>query len=253
MFSKEIILIKKSVYIIFYIIPLIRILLLIIIWLTCYYHTNIYFINYSIVFIIIILRLNRYMIIIIGWSSNSIYSIIGSIRSVVQVLSYEVRFIIIIIIQLILREGYSLIDLVEWQSYIYYLIFLYPIIIIFFIRILAELNRRPIDFIEGESELVSGFNVEYFRRLFALIFLVEYGIIIFISYLLIILYIGNNNKILLIILLCLNIILIICIRGILPRIRYDELIYLCWKIILPIVLVYLFFFLEIKIIFSIFY
>lgn len=253
LFSKEIFLVKKSIYSIFYLIPLIRILLLMIIWLISYYYTNIYFINYSIVIVIIILRLNRYIIIIIGWSSNSIFSIIGSIRSVVQTLSYEVRFIIIILIQLILREGYSLNNLLEWQSYIYFILFLYPIIIMFFIRILAELNRRPIDFIEGESELVSGFNVEYFRRLFAIIFLVEYGIIIFISYLLIMLYIGNNNRIYIIIILCLNIIIIICIRGILPRIRYDELIYLCWKIILPLVLVYLFFFLEIKIIFSIFY
>ncbi|KYN15942.1 NADH-ubiquinone oxidoreductase chain 1, partial [Trachymyrmex cornetzi] len=67
------------------------------------------------------------------------------------------------------------------------------------VRVLAELNRRPMDFVEGESELVSGFNVEYFRGVFALIFIAEYGIIIFFSYL----------------------------RGVLPRMRYDELIYLC--------------------------
>lgn len=74
------------------------------------YFTNIYFLNYSILLVIIILRLNRYLVIIIGWSSNSLYSILGAIRSIAQMLSYEVRFIIIILVQMILRERYSLID-----------------------------------------------------------------------------------------------------------------------------------------------
>jgi NADH-quinone oxidoreductase subunit H len=99
--------------------------------------------------------------------------------------------------------------------------------LVFFLRILAELNRRPIDLIEGESELVSGFNVEYFRGSFAIIFLGEYGIIIFIVYLIIIIYIGINNKIIFIILIIIILLNVVYIRGILPRIRYDELIYLC--------------------------
>lgn len=246
LFRKEIILILKSNFILFYLSPIIRILILIILWINYYYFINIYYLNYSILLIILILRINSYLIIIIGWASNSLYSIIGSIRSVAQILSYEVRFIIIIIIQILLRERYSLIDLIKWQKFIWFLWILFPLIIIFFISILAELNRRPIDFIEGESELVSGFNVEYFRGSFALIFLAEYGIIIFSSYFIIIIFIGSINFIINLIIINLIISIIIFIRGILPRIRYDELIYLCWKIILPLILNYLYFFFIFK-------
>lgn len=248
LFNKELFIIRKINIKLFYFIPILLIILLIILWIVYIYDTNIYFLNYSLLIVIIILRLRRYIIILIGWSSNSLYSIIGSIRLIVQILSYEVRFIIIILVQIILRERFSLIDLIKWQYYIWYIWIIIPLIIIFFIRILAELNRRPIDFIEGESELVSGFNVEYYSGGFALIFIREYGIIIFMSYFIIIIYIGNFNKIIIIIVIIINIRLIIFIRGILPRIRYDELIYLCWKIILPLVLNYLYFIIYIKII-----
>lgn len=118
------------------------------------------------------------------------YSIIGSIRSVSQILSYEVRFILIILILIILRERYSFKDFIYFQYYLWYIIYLYPLFLVFFISVLAELNRRPIDFIEGESELVSGFNVEYFRGRFVLIFLREYGMIIFFSFIIIYIFIN---------------------------------------------------------------
>lgn len=209
--------------------------------------TNIYFLNYSILIIIILISVRGYILLIIGWSSNSIYSIIGSLRSVAQTLSYEVRFIIIILILIILSEGYNFIDLIKWQENFWFIFMLLPVFFIFFIRILAELNRRPLDFIEGESELVSGFNIEYFRGGFALIFMGEYGIIIFFRCVNILLF-TNLLKYNLFIYLYLNLflIMIIFIRGILPRIRYDELIYLCWKIILPLILNYLILILGVK-------
>lgn len=218
------------------------------------YITNIYFLNYSILILFIILRLIGYFILLMGWSSNSIYSIIGSIRSIAQILSYEVRFILIVLVLIILRERYSFFDFIIWQNNIWYMFILLPIFIIFFIRTLAELNRRPIDFIEGESELVSGFNVEYFSGGFALIFISEYGIILFFR--LMIIYLFTKLLIYKIyIFLFINIfrIIIIFIRGILPRIRYDELIYLCWKIFLPLVLSYLIIILGIKFIFLVIY
>lgn len=251
LFRKEILIIYKSIRWLFFLRPILRILLLLILYMNYPYFTNIYFLNYSILLVIIILRLNRYTVMIIGWSSNSLYSILGSIRSIAQILSYEVRFIIIILIQMILRERYSLIDFFKWQIYLWFIWILLPLIIVFFIRILAEINRRPIDFVEGESELVSGFNVEYFRGSFALIFLSEYGIIIFISIFLIIIYFGRIQEFIMIIILNLIIMMIIFIRGILPRMRYDELIYLCWKIILPLILNYLIYYIYFKVFFNI--
>lgn len=251
LFSKEVLIIYKSIRWLFFLRPILRILLLLLLFLNYPYFTNIYFLNYSILLVIIILSLNRYLVIIIGWSSNSLYSILGSIRSIAQILSYEVRFIIIILVQIILRERYSLVDFFKWQIYLWFVWMLIPLMIVFFIRILAELNRSPMDFVEGESELVSGFNVEYFRGSFALIFLGEYGIIIFISIFLVIIYFGRMQEFIIIIMLNLIIIIIIFIRGILPRIRYDELIYLCWKIILPLILNYLISYLLFKSLFRV--
>lgn len=240
LFKKEVIIVYKSNYYLFYVCPVLLIFIILLNWIIMPLITNIYYINYSLLIVIIILTIMGYIVILIGWSSNSMYSIIGTIRVVAQTISYEVRFIIIILITIILRESYRVIDYIRWQKNFWYLIFLYPLFIVFFVRVLAELNRRPMDFVEGESELVSGFNIEYFRGGFALIFMAEYGIIIFFRYIIVLLftrmgiYIG-------IICIFLNIIILIIIfmRGLLPRMRYDELIYLCWKIILPIVLNYM--------------
>lgn len=249
LFNKEVFIIYKSNFYLFYFCPMILFFLIINNWLIRPIITNIYFLNYSLLLIIIILTLIRYIYLLIGWSSNSRYSIIGAMRVIAQTLSYEVRFIIIILNLIILRERYSFIDFLKWQYYNWYLIILLPIFIIYYIRVLAELNRSPIDFIEGESELVSGFNVEYFRGRFALIFIAEYGIIIFFSYLLLLLYTNLINSHYLYIYVNLIILIIIFIRGLLPRIRYDELIYLCWKIILPLVLNYIVYILCLKFIF----
>lgn len=246
LFNKEVFIIYKSRYYLFYICPILLFFIIICNWLFVPVITNIYFINYSLLLIIIILTIIGYIFILIGWSSNSVYSIVGGVRALAQTISYEVRFIIIILVLIILRETYSVGDFVKWQLNIWYIIILLPLFIVFFISILAELNRSPIDFIEGESELVSGFNIEYFRGGFALIFMAEYGMIIFFRYLLILIFIGLERFILIFIGLNIIVSLIIFIRGILPRIRYDELIYLCWKIILPFILRYRLFILGLK-------
>lgn len=246
LFNKEVFIIYKSSQYLFYVCPVILFFIIIRNWLIIPVITNIYFINYSLLLVIIILTIIGYIFILIGWSSNSVYSIIGAVRALAQTISYEVRFILIILVLIILRETYRVGDFVKWQLNVCYIIILIPLFIVFFIRILAELNRRPIDFIEGESELVSGFNVEYFSGGFALIFIAEYGIIIFFRYLLILIFTGIRGIIFIFIILNIIILLIIFMRGILPRIRYDELIYLCWKIILPFILRYRLFILGFK-------
>lgn len=245
---KEVFFVYKSNYNLYYISPIVIFIIIIIIWILYPYITNIYFINYSLLILIVFLSVIGYIVVCLGWSANSMYSIIGAIRSVSQILSYEVRFILIILILIILRERYSFKNFIYFQYYVWYIVYLYPLFVVFFIRILAELNRRPIDFIEGESELVSGFNIEYFRGGFTLIFLREYGMILFFSIIIIYIFINVRAFRIYFISLWLNLIclLIIIIRGLLPRIRYDELIYLCWKIILPIVLMYICFILGYK-------
>lgn len=251
--TKELFFIFKSNYNLFYLCPLLRFILILFIWSLYPYITNFYFLNYSILLIFVFLTLRGYVIIFIGWSANSVYSIIGSIRSVSQILSYEVSFIFIIFILMIIRESYSFIDFIKFQCYIWYLFMFYPLFIVFFISILTELNRRPIDIIEGESELVSGFNIEYFRSGFTLIFLAEYGIIIFFRFIIIVIFTNLLNYFFFIFIF-INLLrsLIIFIRGLLPRIRYDNLIYLCWKIILPFILIYMVFIIGFKFIIVIF-
>lgn len=246
LFNKEIFKILKSNIYIYYICPILIFFIIVRNWLIIPIFTNIYYINYSLLVIILILTIMRYIFILIGWASNSIYSVVGTMRVVAQVLSYEVSFILITLILIILVEGCSLVNFIQWQENIWFILILFPLFLVFFIRILAELNRRPIDFIEGESELISGFNIEYIRGGFALIMIAEYGIIIFLRYLILILF--TNLLASFYIRLWFNFIVrvIIFMRGLLPRIRYDELIYLCWKIILPFVLNYLFFIFSFK-------
>lgn len=243
---KEGLVILKSRFFLYFLCPLFSIMIILFCWIMVPSLTNMYYINYSVLLLFIFLRLGGYILILTGWVANSSFSLIGSIRFVSQSVSYEVRFILIIYMVILISESFSLRLISWWQEDIWNLILLMPIFLGFFIRSLFELNRRPGDLVEGESELVSGFNVEYFGGLFALIFLGEYGIIIFMSYVIIIVFTGLYLSGLGVFGFIFVVILLIYIRGVLPRIRYDELIYLCWKIILPIVLNYLFFIFGVK-------
>nr|QBG38538.1 NADH dehydrogenase subunit 1 [Acropyga acutiventris] len=238
--NKELFYVFKSNYNLFYFSPLLMFSLMMMMWLLYPYYTNIYFMNYSILLMILFLTLGSYLIIFMGWSSNSIYSMMGAIRSISQMLSYEVSFILIIFVLMFMSESYSLIDLMKFQENLWFLLVIYPLFIMYFISIMVEMNRSPMDFIEGESELVSGFNIEYFSGGFILIFLSEYGMIIFFSYMSIVLFTSLliNLKILFFF-INIFVLLIIFMRGLLPRMRYDELMYLCWKIILPLILMYI--------------
>lgn len=188
-------------------------------------------------FFLCLLRIGVYGLIISGWSSNSSYSILGSLRSVAQSISYEVTFRISILIILIIINIINLNNLIYFQKYLYIIFFFYPISLILFIRIIAELNRTPFDLSEGESELVSGFNIEYRRGKFILIFLSEYSRILFLIFLFTLIFICSNIfSVTFYLLIILILFFIVWLRITLPRIRYDVLIYFCWFFILPIIL-----------------
>nr|YP_010596872.1 NADH dehydrogenase subunit 1 [Formica glauca]WAK85260.1 NADH dehydrogenase subunit 1 [Formica glauca] len=246
--NKELFYVYKSNYNLFYLCPVLSFSVMLMSWMLFPYITNIYFLNYSMLLLILLMSIGGYIMIFMGWSSNSIYSMMGSMRSVSQMLSYEVSFILIILILMIMSESYSFLDFMNYQVYVWYLFIFYPLFLMYFISVLAELNRSPMDFIEGESELVSGFNIEYFSGGFTLIFLAEYGMIIFFSFLSVLLFTNlfQYSSIFMFMFIIMMSCLVIFMRGLLPRMRYDELMYLCWKIILPMILLYVLLILSFK-------
>jgi len=193
--------------------------------------------NFGLIFIFCCSSLIVYVFLIIRWSSNSNYSVLGIIRFISQIVSYEVRIIVIIINLIFLINSFSLSDFYFYQKNIKFFFFLFLLFILLIISFLAEINRSPFDFSEGESELVSGFNIEFRRISFIFIFLSEYLRIIFMGILIGEFFFGLIiNKFYLNLIVLNFIFLVIWIRGVLPRFRYDKLIYLIWKLILPLTL-----------------
>nr|YP_010239137.1 NADH dehydrogenase subunit 1 [Atypus karschi]QTH31106.1 NADH dehydrogenase subunit 1 [Atypus karschi] len=188
--------------------------------------------NFSILTFLIISSLSVYFILLIGWSSNSKYAHLGSIRSVAQMISYEVSMFLIIISISFFSYSYNFQDFIFLNFYPLIFI-LFPLSMIWLISCLAETNRSPFDFAEGESELVSGFNVEYFGWGFAMIFLAEYTSIVLLSILSSIFFFSKNIFFLIMFTMTLML-FFIWIRGTLPRFRFDLLMYLSWKIFLPL-------------------
>jgi NADH-ubiquinone oxidoreductase chain 1 len=209
--------------------------------------------NLSLLFFLRVSRLGVYTIIIAGWSSNSSYSLLGGLRSVAQRISYEVRLALILISFIFLTFSLNIIDFIFYQNYVWFFFLCLPLCFIWIISGLAETNRTPFDFAEGESELVSGFNVEYRRGTFAMIFLAEYASILFIRIITVMLFLGGDlYSFLFFVKLVFVSFLWIWVRGTLPRFRYDKLMYLAWKRFLPCSLNYLIIYFVLKIMFFVF-
>jgi len=179
------------------------------------------------------LRLSVYPLLIIGWSSNRKYALIGSIRGVAQTISYEISLALIIIIFI---ACFIRLNIKESLIFDTKLAFTLPSVMsLWIIILLAETNRTPFDFSEGESELVSGFNVEYASIGFVLIFLREYAIIILFSCVSVSLFIRASPFRIISRLAGVGVTGVwFIIRATLPRYRYDLLINLAWKSYLPV-------------------
>lgn len=241
LFSKE--LIKPTLVNVFpfLICPFIRLFLGLVLWILY----NNYFIcrigGLSILIFLCVSRLGVYSVIGAGWFSNSKYALLGSVRAVAQRISYEVRMSLILLSCLVLGGRLSLRLIMKYQVFVWIFFVNFFIMLIWFVSCVAETHRAPFDFAEGESELVSGFNVEYGGVGFAVLFIAEYSNILFISVLVVGLFFGG---IIFVrgfgIGLCLFVRLVawlfIWVRARYPRYRYDLLIYLIWKSYLPRVL-----------------
>jgi NADH-ubiquinone oxidoreductase chain 1 len=148
----------------------------------------------SIIFIYIIISMNVYPVLISGWASNRKYALLGALRSVAQTVSYEVSLALILIFYLVLRSTLNLLYISNINMFWYKRIIFLPIIGIWLVSCLAETNRTPFDFAEGESELVSGFNIEYGRLGFALIFMAEYARIIMMRIIFSLLFLSSGTN-----------------------------------------------------------
>jgi NADH:ubiquinone oxidoreductase subunit H len=193
--------------------------------------------KYSILYILAISSLNVYLYIYSGWSTISKYAYIGSLRSISQLISYEVSIGIIFMCIIYLNNSFNFNDLLLFQIFSPNIFPLFPIASLFFISILAETNRPPFDLPEAESELIAGYLIEYGGFAFASIYLAEYGFILIMSFLFSILFFGFFLSFFSLFL----IFFFIWIRATLPRIRYDHLLSLGWTNILPFSISYLIF------------
>lgn len=248
LFTKEQTYPLLSNYIFYYFSPIFSLFLSLLIWISMPYLIKLYSFNLGVLFFLCITRLGVYTVIVAGWSSNSNYALLGGLRAVAQTISYEVRLALILLRFIFLIGNYNFLNFFIYQKYIWFIVFCFPLGLVWFASCLAETNRTPFDFAEGESELVSGFNVEYRRGGFALIFLAEYSSILFISMLFRVIFLGRDiYRILFFFKLTIISFFFIWVRGTLPRFRYDKLMYLAWKSFLPMSLNYLFFFIGVKI------
>ena len=194
-------------------------------------------INLGILYIFAVSSLGVYGIIISGWSSNSRYAFLGALRSSAQMVSYEVSIGLIIMSILLNVSSINLTKIVYYQQYIWFVIPLFFIFSLFFISALAETNRPPFDLPEAEAELVAGYFVEYSSMSFALFFIGEYGALLVMSTLIVILFFGGwlpLNYLFLGIKVCFIVFLFVWVRAAFPRYRYDQLMRLGWKVFLPV-------------------
>ena len=251
LFIKETILPTNANTIIFILAPILTFLLSLISWCVIPIGEGMVYadINMGILYLLAISSLSVYGIIISGWASNSKYAFLGSLRSAAQMISYEISISLILICVLLCSGSLNLTEIVLAQQNIWYGIPLFPILIMFYISILAETNRAPFDLPEAEAELVAGYNVEYSAIGFALFFLSEYANMILMCSLTTIIFLGGwlppfNLLIFQFIPSSLwfglkTVILLfgfIWVRSSFPRYRYDQLMRLGWKIFLPLAL-----------------
>ena len=251
LFVKEIIFPNSANELVFLLAPLMSLVFSFMGWAVIPFGLGLFFsdLNLGILYIFLISALNVYSLLFAGWSSNSKYSYLGAIRSVAQMISYEISLGFSCLIVALSSGSYNLSKIVLAQKFIWFCIPLFPIALIFLITILAETNRHPFDLPEAESELVSGYNVEYSGMPFAQFFLGEYANMLLMSALTSILFFGgwfSNIYILpdyLIFGFKISLVVIYFIfnRAIFPRFRYDQLMELGWKSLLPFVLGYFLF------------
>nr|YP_010164094.1 NADH dehydrogenase subunit 1 [Scopimera intermedia]QRK27409.1 NADH dehydrogenase subunit 1 [Scopimera intermedia] len=247
LFTKEQVVPTMSNFLVYYLCPVFSLFISLLVWVVVPYETGLMSFNLSILFFLCCLSMSVYSTMVAGWSSNCKYSLLGSLRAVAQTISYEVSLALILLSFVMLIGGFNLELFNKYQAGLWFLLIATPLSMVWFSSCLAETNRTPFDFAEGESELVSGFNTEYGAGGFALIFMAEYASILFMSVLFVILFLGSSPfSVFFYVKSVMIAFAFVWVRGTLPRFRYDKLMYLAWKSYLPMSINYLIFFLGFK-------
>nr|YP_009709565.1 NADH dehydrogenase subunit 1 [Sinna extrema]QEX51413.1 NADH dehydrogenase subunit 1 [Sinna extrema] len=250
LFTKEQTYPNFSNYLSYYFSPVISFILSLMIWILIPYYFNLITFNLGVLFFLCCTSMGVYTVMVAGWSSNSNYALLGGLRAVAQTISYEVSLSLILISSILMIMDFNMLIFSNYQNLTWFMFIMFPLSLCWMSSMLAETNRTPFDFAEGESELVSGFNIEYSSGGFALIFLAEYSSILFMSFLFVVVYMGGYSlNFFFYLKLTLIFFFFLWVRGTLPRYRYDKLMYLAWKSYLPVSLNFLLLFLGLKIFF----
>jgi len=254
LFVKETVLPSAANLFIFILAPLLTFVLSLLGWAVIPFGEGIVLsnINVGVLYLFAVSSLSVYGIVLSGWSSNSKYAFLGSLRSASQMISYEVSVGFIVVTVVLCVGSFNLSEIVLAQKNVWFCLPLFPMFLMFFVSALAETNRHPFDLPEAEAELVSGYNVEYSAMGFALFFLGEYANMLLMSALTCTLFLGGWLPLIsffpfsllpspfwLSLKICIFVTLFCWIRAALPRYRYDQLMALGWKTFLPISLAWL--------------
>jgi len=242
LFSKEMVIPNHVSIFLYFFSPILALTLGLVVWglMPLNFYSIMSDITLGVLIIFALSSVGVYAILMSGWSSNSKYAFMGSLRAAAQMISYEVSIGLIVISVILCSGTMNLLNIIQVQEQsIWFLLPLLPAALMFFISCLAETNRAPFDLTEGESELVSGYNVEYSSMTFALFFLAEYSHIIFMSFLFAIIFLGGwsffiNYPVILFLKGTFVVFLFIWVRTSFPRLRYDQLMSLLWKSYLPL-------------------
>lgn len=245
LFIKNFMISNKTLKLVFYFMPIISLFLVLWAWIIAPLEFETTQFIFSAILLLIILSLNVYPLLLRGWASKNKYSMIGSLRRVAQTISYEIRLALILLIILLYHFCVSFDLLVEYKLYTKIFITSPLMFALWLISSLAESNRTPFDFSEGERELVSGFNVEYGAGGFAIIFIAEYGSIFFLRILSRVIFCFSTNFLLISFMTSILVFIWVWTRTTFPRYRYDLLINLAWKRFLPCVLTILVFLISV--------
>nr|QXU59891.1 NADH dehydrogenase subunit 1 [Oxyura jamaicensis] len=244
LFIKEPIRPSNSSPLLFTLMPMLALLLALTVWTPLPLPFPLVDLNLGVLFLLAMSSLAVYSILWSGWASNSKYALIGALRAVAQTISYEVTLAIILLSLIVLTGNYTLSTFAVAQEPLYLIFSSWPLAMMWYVSTLAETNRAPFDLTEGESELVSGFNVEYSAGPFALFFLAEYANIMLMNTLTAIMFfnpsaLGPPPELFPIILATKVLLLssgFLWVRASYPRFRYDQLMHLLWKNFLPLTL-----------------